>query len=586
MKKDSVVFSNTNFPLSNLVEMVDAGTIALPDIQRPFVWDKSKVRDLMDSLYKGLPAGLVILWTIAKPGEFKPIGIEKATSPNRLVIDGQQRLTSLFSVIKGKKIIDKNFKEFRLKIAFNPLEERFEVSNPAIDKDVEWIPDVYEIFATNAYDSIDKYIDNFKNKKPNEFLDDKKIKENIGRVASIINYPFSALELSSDLDPEEVSEIFVRINSKGKSLSQSDFILTLMSVYWDEGRKELEEFSKASDIPSDNNPSPYNQINIKPKPEDLLRTIVGYSFLRGRLKYAYLILKGRNLENKTTSEDERNKNFTIFKEGQDKSLDLTDWHDYIKIVHSTGFINENLIGSKTAFYATYALYLIGKFKSNVPYKDLESIISRWIVFSLLTRRYTSSPESAIEQDLALFRKERDFVVTLEEKIAAELTDDFWEVTLPQRMISSSTANTAYKVHQASLIFKDVKVPFSQVRMKDHLNPMLKVKKQTLERHHIFPRNYLNNIGIKDKRDYNQIANFVLIEYKDNINISDTSPNEYWPEMINSLSERDTIDLEENYVERYDLPEEFWKLDYNSFLKERRKLMAKSIKNYFESLNIK
>ena len=101
--KNGIVFNSTNYPLSNLIEMVDAGTIALPDIQRPFVWNKIKVRDLMDSLYNGLPAGLVIFWNIAQPGEFRPIGIDKATSPNRLVIDGQQRLTALFSVIKGKQ---------------------------------------------------------------------------------------------------------------------------------------------------------------------------------------------------------------------------------------------------------------------------------------------------------------------------------------------------------------------------------------------------------------------------------------------------------------------------------------------------
>lgn len=216
--KNGVVFNNTNYPLSNLIEMVDAGTVALPDIQRPFVWNKTKVRDLMDSLYKGLPAGLVILWKIAEPGEFKPIGIDKATSPNLLVIDGQQRLTSLFSVIKGKKIIDKSFKETRLKIAFNPLKEKFEVSNPAIEKDIEWIPDIYEIFDSNAFDSIEKFLEKIKVKKPDLIFDDKKIKENIGRVYAIINYPFSTLELSSELDPEEVSEIFVRINSQGKTL--------------------------------------------------------------------------------------------------------------------------------------------------------------------------------------------------------------------------------------------------------------------------------------------------------------------------------------------------------------------------------
>ncbi len=112
---------------------------------------------------------------------------------------------------------------------------------------------------------------------------------------------------------------------------------------------------------------------------------------------------------------------------------------------------------------------------------------------------------------------------------------------------------------------------------------MKLKKKTLENHHIFPRNYLKNIGVRDKRDYNQIANMVYIEYRDNINISDTSPQEYWPEMLNSLSEIDKIDIENNYVERYDLPKEFWKLDYNRFLGERRKLMAKSINKYFEAL---
>ena len=120
----------------------------------------------------------------------------------------------------------------------------------------------------------------------------------------------------------------MRINSKGKSLNQSDFILTLMSVYWDEGRKQIEEFcEKSREISS----STYNLINIKPNPEHIVRTIVGYSFYRGRLKYAYLVLKGRDFENREFSEEFREKNFELFKKGQEKVLDLVNWHDYIKI---------------------------------------------------------------------------------------------------------------------------------------------------------------------------------------------------------------------------------------------------------------
>lgn len=97
------VFSTTNLKVSNLVSDVDSGIIALPDLQRPFVWKDKQIRDLFDSLYRGLPTGLIILWEIGgRNDEFKPIGFDKPTSPNRLVIDGQQRLTSLYAVFTGK----------------------------------------------------------------------------------------------------------------------------------------------------------------------------------------------------------------------------------------------------------------------------------------------------------------------------------------------------------------------------------------------------------------------------------------------------------------------------------------------------
>ena len=579
--KNNVVFNPKTYPLANLINDIDTGGIALPDLQRPFVWDLTKVRDLMDSLYKGLPVGLIILWEITKPGEYRKINIDNKQDPGFLVIDGQQRLTSLFSIVKDKEIINKNFTKIKLKISFNPIEEKFEVWNAAIEKNPEWISDISSIFHNHStYSFIKNYLSTIKSKFAQSQADQEKIAANIERVRNILSYPFSVLELSSELDPEEVSEIFVRINSKGKPLNQSDFILTLMAVYWREGRGEIEEFCKMSRrVPEINKPTSFNVINIKPNPEHLVRSIVGYSFLRGRLKYAYLILKGRDFENKVLSEELREKNFEIFKDGQRKALDLTNWHDYIKVIQSAGFVNENLISSKTTFFVSYTLYLLGKYKFSLPYKDLEKTIRKWFVFSLLTQRYTGSPESIIEKDLSLFKGKSDFKSNLDKIIESELTHDFWDITLPQRLISSYTKNNVYLIYLASLVYDDVYVLFSDIKLRDYFNPFIKTKKKIIDLHHIFPRNYLRKQGIADVKEINQVANLIYIEYKDNISIGDKAPAEYWP-----LLTKDFAPSEKQKILRtYDLPDNFWELSYSEFLKKRRELMSKKIRDYFGKL---
>jgi len=403
------------------------------------------------------------------------------------------------------------------------------------------------------------------------------IAKRIERLNSIKNYPFLVLELSSELDPEEVAEIFVRINSKGKTLNQSDIILTLMSVYWNEGRKQVEEFCEKAREISKIESSPFNLINIKPNPEHIVRTVVGYSFYRGRLKYAYLVLKGRDFENREYSDEERKKNFELFKKGQAKVLDLVNWHDYVRIVYNAGFVNENLISSKIAFFVNYILYLIGKEK--VDHKVLEKIIRKWLVFSLLTQRYTGSPESTIEQDLLKIRNS-DFINTLQEIMSNELTESFWNITLPNSVFdTSSPQSVAYLIYNAALIFEDKKVLFSDTKLRDIMNPFLKEKKKSIDKHHIFPVNYLKNLGIKDRRMINQVANFIFLEYKDNIKIADKSPEVYWEMFTKDMTKEE----KEKIFEEYDLPKNFWILDYETFLKERRKLMAKRIKKYFESL---
>ena len=136
-------YSVNQYEIASLLAFVKTGEIAIPEIQRPFVWDSSKVRNLMDSLYQGYPIGYIIAWknpnVRLKDGSF--------SEGKKVLIDGQQRITALSAAILGNYVIDKNYSRIRIKIAFNPVEERFEVQNPAILKDKLWVRDIAEVFS-------------------------------------------------------------------------------------------------------------------------------------------------------------------------------------------------------------------------------------------------------------------------------------------------------------------------------------------------------------------------------------------------------------------------------------------------------
>ena len=139
-------YSVTPHPIETLLTWVKSGEIAIPEIQRPFVWDATKVRNLLDSLYQGYPVGYLIAWR--NPSVRLKDG--SSSSGKRILIDGQQRVTALMAALLGREVLTKDYETVRIRIAFHPVEEKFEVSNPAIRKDVAWIPDLAEVFAPDA----------------------------------------------------------------------------------------------------------------------------------------------------------------------------------------------------------------------------------------------------------------------------------------------------------------------------------------------------------------------------------------------------------------------------------------------------
>ena len=580
-----VLFKKVDYILKKLVEDISMGEIGLPDIQRPFVWSMTKVRDLFDSMYRGFPIGYLLFWENGSSDTHRTIGAgPKQKVARLLIVDGQQRLTSLYAVMKAVPVITKNFKSQRIKIAFHPLSEKFEVSNAAIEKDAEWIPDISILWQPDTKPHAFKktFLEKLGKRRPLTAEEEDIIHERIDRLIKLEEYPLSALEISSSVDEDKVSEIFVRINSKGVSLNQANFILTLMSVFWDEGRKELEEFCRRSKAPSPGgSPSPFNHY-LRPNPDQLLRVSVALGFRRARLEHVYSLLRGKDLETRQFSDEQRVKQFALLQEAQAYTLDLQNWHEFFKVLKRAGYPSDQLISSQMAVLYTYALWLIGKRDFKVDLYRLREVMARWFFMATLTGRYTSSPEARFEQDMALLRGANtadDFVRILDEQIGAVLTKDYWEVTLPNELETAAARNTAQFAYYATLCLLEARVLYSKMKVSELLDPTTKAKKTALERHHLFPRKYLQRIGVREKRLINQVANYALVEWSDNIKISDRAPRDYVPE----LEERFASDELQQMYDWHGLPSNWYELDYKDFLKERRRRIALIIKSGFERL---
>ncbi|KUK99060.1 MAG: hypothetical protein XE08_0260 [Parcubacteria bacterium 32_520] len=585
------VFKTTDYTIAKLIDDIEIGDIALPDIQRPFVWYKkiSKVRDLFDSIYRGYPIGYLLFWENANRSDYKNIGFEekKRKIPRFLIIDGQQRLTALFAVMKNQEVLTPDYEKKKIKIAFKPLDSTFKVGDAATDRDPEYIADLSSLWSGEGdFAIISSFIANLKEKREMSKEEEKTISSNIQSLININKYPLTALEIAPNLEEEVVSDIFVRINSQGVSLTQADFILTLLSVYWEEGRKEIEQFCIDSrKIPEkETRFSSFNYL-IKPDPDDMLRVLVGLTFYRAKMKDVYSIIRGRDMETGEFSEDLRTQQFDKLKINLPTILDNTNWQSFLKVLIGGGYKDEELISSKSAVLYSYVLYLVGKQNFNTQNHELQRIIGRWFVMSSLTGRYSSSPETAFEKDLNKVKEFNPdgFVSGLEKIIGENLTNDFWDITLVGQMETSSARSPEANAFYAALNKLGSPVLFSRKLVGDLYDPSLKVKKKRLEKHHIFPRNYLiSKYGFdknKDKAKINQIANLTFLEFEDNIEISNDKPSEYFAMVQKRFGENEIKEM----LAQHAIPENFYQLEYDKFLQERRKLMVGIIKKAFNKI---
>ena len=300
------LFDNIPSKVGDLLSDVKNGKVGLPDLQRPFVWKDSKARDLLDSMLKGYPIGYIMLWQSPEDYEsVSHIGTDTKiyTQPDYLVIDGQQRLTALLAAMAGVGVRDKNYAERFIRISFNPRTREFAVWTEAYERNPEWISAISTVFVADEEHNVSKFRRQFikncnaaREKNGKEILTDDEeeiIETNINDLLNLSIYTLPTLRINSKATEEDVAEIFVRVNSGGQKLTEKNFIETLLAVYDNDVHDKIDKFCAESRIPKDG--TAYNFI-LKVDPSHLIRMAVAVGFRRARLRYAYMLMRGKDLD--------------------------------------------------------------------------------------------------------------------------------------------------------------------------------------------------------------------------------------------------------------------------------------------------
>lgn len=588
-------------PVETLLSWIKSGDIAIPEIQRPFVWKAARVRDLIDSLYQGYPVGYIITWrnpdVRLKNGEL--------SAGKKVLIDGQQRITALTAAVVGQRVLNDNYKEIYIRISFNPLTEKFEVLNKATENGPEWINNINPII--NDEISITKAIKEYMAANPT--ADENVVEERIENLKKIKNKQVGIIELDHSLDIDTVTEIFIRINQKGVVLSNADFVMSKIASDEKHGgnkmRKMIDYFCRLV-VDKDFNKhivdndkefaglDYYKSIKwmatgdddlYVPNYIDFLRVAYTYKFSRGKFSDLVALLSGRNFEARTYEDEIAIESYQKLSDSLHDFANQTNYQRFLMLVKSTGLISDKLITSKNSINFSYALYLKLRKENNLPDAQVQYFVKKWLIMSLLVGRYSGSADSTIDEDIKQIN-EKGIAAHLAVMEQTHLGEGFWDFGLVSDLETSSVNNNAYNIYLAS-----------QCNLKTcaFLAKSMTIGTLVEQRgdiHHIFPKKYLADNGFEQKL-YNQVANYVYTEQSTNIKIGKMPPAEYFriikDEIAGGVFNITTLDSEAALLENlkhHDIPASILNnthKDYEQFLLERRKLMAQKVKEYYQSL---
>ncbi len=598
-------YNASNVSVEQILNYIKSDEIAIPEIQRPFVWKPKQVRDLIDSLYTGYPTGYLI---ISQSPNMK-LKDGSLSEGKKIMIDGQQRVTALMTAIMGEEIIDSNFEKKRIKISFNPLavdtDEVFKVQDNAILKDKKWIVDIADIFKSDFKRG--SFVSNYIDLNPE--MDSDRLHDILDDLIGIKNRQIGIITLDKGLTIDEVTEIFIRINSQGTKLNQSDFAMSKIAANVTYGgntlRKAIDYFSRLSvqpewykDMIKDKEFMQTDFVRyikwlkndkesiFEPSYGDILRVSFMYKFGRGKMKDLVSLLGGRDFETRDYKEEIAEESFEKLTKGVIDFMNEHSFSNFSLSIKLAGFISSKLINSQMTLDFAYTLYLILNNDTSIDKALIKHYVSKWYVFSTLTSRYITSPESVMDLDIRKI-SEKGFLEYFNEIEEANLSDTFWNIGLVQSLETSAINSPFFNVFLAAQVHgSDNSLFMNGTKVRDLITTIGDV-------HHIFPKAYLQKNGIKDKSKYNQIANYTYLDTQTNISIGDKAPKDYFNTVFIQCNTKDIkygnisdINILKNNLEVNCIPEKIINMeakDYDDFLLERRKLMAQKIKKYYQSL---
>lgn len=598
-------YNASNIAIEQILNFIKSGEIAIPEIQRPFVWKPKQVRDLIDSLYTGYPTGYLI---ISQSPNMK-LKDGTLSEGKKIMIDGQQRVTALMTSIMGMEVINSDFEKKRIKISFNPLavddEEIFKVQDNAILKDKKWIADIADVF--NSDFKRGSFVSNYC--EVNTEMDSDRLHDILDNLIGIKNRQIGVITLDRELTIDEVTEIFIRINSQGAKLNQSDFAMSKIAANVKYGgnilRKAIDYFSHLavqpdwfSEMSKDKD---FMATEFAPKIKwlkddkddifdpnygDILRVAFMHKFGRGKMKDLVSLLGGRDFETRDYKEEIAETSFAKLTEGVLNFMNEFSFTNFVLAIKSAGFISSKLINSQITLDFAYTLYLILNKNNQIDKNQIKHYVSKWYVFSTLTSRYITSPETVMDMDIRRIA-EKGFLEYFKEMEDANLSDTFWEVGLVQDLETSAINSPFFNVFLASQVHgSDNSLLMNGTKVRDLITTMGDV-------HHIFPKKYLQKSGIMEKSKYNQIANYTYLDTQTNISVGEKAPNDYFKTVFEQTETKELkygnitdVDLLKENLKINCIPENISSMNvenYEDFLLERRKLMAMKIKEYYKSL---
>ena len=588
----------TQYSVSSILGYVENSQIAIPEIQRPFVWKGEEVRALIDSLYEGYPIGYLIVWqnSQVRVRNFGKGGTKK------ILIDGQQRVTALMAALLGKEVLDEQYQSHRIRIAFNPLagkgEERFAVCDTKHEEDSRWIPDISIFFRRDF--SFRQFEKEYKEANPDE--DFTPLEESVDTLKEIVKHQVGVIELSFLLDIDVVSEIFIRINLQGKPLNQEDFVMSKISVNEQYGgdyiRNCIDYFCHLLREPSfyqvlqQNETEFFNSEYGKvltwcqneeqslyiPSYADVLKVVLISYFGKTRIGDLVHLLSGRDGEKKIFSKKEISKKvseeaFEKLGAGVKAFVCEENFQGFQKALKKAGYSCSRLLYSQSVLNYCYAMYLL-MYRQGIGEKERESLLSKWITMAMITGHYQSGGESTVQKDYANAQEEgfASYLAQIEE---LKLTDEFYNNILPEKFTSTTARTAPFLAYVATQCARGVHSLYSDVTIEE-------LYKNKTESYQILPKAYLAKCGYKTREIYGQVANLTYISKETKDIIRKKSPVDYKEDLEKAIGiEKIRTSLKENGLAETIFTAN--ETDVIQILADRRRQMASEIRDFYKTL---